>query len=99
MVNVSTVHGVIDLLSWQVDAAQCLDEFCGDGIVNDAPNEDCDDGNNDDGDGCSASCFLELDPSIPLVPHAGLILLATLMLGSSCLMLGRRHGSRTGASP
>ncbi len=38
--------------------AACLDEFCGDGTVNDAPNEECDDGNNDDGDGCSANCLV-----------------------------------------
>jgi len=31
--------------------------FCGDGIVD--PGEECDDGNNDDGDGCSATCTVE----------------------------------------
>ena len=31
--------------------------YCGDGIVQDT--EECDDGNNDDGDGCSANCTIE----------------------------------------
>jgi cysteine-rich repeat protein len=31
--------------------------FCGDGILD--PGEECDDGNNETGDGCSPSCFLE----------------------------------------
>lgn len=36
--------------------------LCGDGIVYDTPGalfEQCDDGNNDDGDGCSATCAVE----------------------------------------
>lgn len=32
--------------------------FCGDGVVN-QPTEQCDDGNNIDGDGCSAECLIE----------------------------------------
>lgn len=41
-------------------------EFCGDGIANAC--EECDDGNRDDGDGCSATCMDETpDPST----HAG----------------------------
>ena len=32
--------------------------FCGDGVI-DRAHETCDDGNTDDGDGCSASCSLE----------------------------------------
>jgi cysteine-rich repeat protein len=32
---------------------------CGDGIVDIAAGEQCDDGNNTSGDGCSASCRLE----------------------------------------
>jgi cysteine-rich repeat protein len=31
--------------------------FCGDGILD--PGEECDDGNNEDGDGCSSSCEVE----------------------------------------
>ena len=34
--------------------------FCGDGILD--PGESCDDGNNVDGDGCSATCALEVTP-------------------------------------
>ena len=40
-----------------------VDTFCGDGEVqepnDDGQNEECDDGNNDDGDGCSANCLLD----------------------------------------
>ncbi len=38
---------------------ECRDDctFCGDGIVD--PGEECDDGNNDDGDDCSATCTVE----------------------------------------
>ena len=39
-------------------SAQCVIEFCGDGLIN-LPKEQCDDGNNKDGDGCSAKCQLE----------------------------------------
>ncbi len=41
---------------------------CGDGIV-DAPIETCDDGNVDDGDGCSADCQSEPAPPIPEEPQ------------------------------
>ncbi len=36
----------------------CPEPSCGDLII-DSPDEECDDGNNIDGDGCSAGCFLE----------------------------------------
>ncbi|MCP4250575.1 MAG: DUF4215 domain-containing protein, partial [bacterium] len=38
----------------------CLTEpepFCGDGILD--RDEECDDGNNADGDGCSVDCLIE----------------------------------------
>lgn len=35
-----------------------VEDFCGDGFLD--PDEECDDGNNRNGDGCDASCFLEL---------------------------------------
>ncbi|MBN1274979.1 DUF4215 domain-containing protein [Candidatus Woesearchaeota archaeon] len=39
------------------DNGYCVDEYCGDGIVHEG--EECDDGNNVDGDGCSATCEIE----------------------------------------
>ncbi len=36
--------------------------FCGDGMVVDEIGEECDDGNNLDGDGCTADCLLETPP-------------------------------------
>ena len=35
---------------------------CGDGVID--SNEECDDGNSDDGDGCSSSCTQEDDPNV-----------------------------------
>jgi cysteine-rich repeat protein len=37
--------------------------YCGDGVVGN--DEQCDDGNNEDGDGCSADCVLEHEPQCP----------------------------------
>ena len=39
---------------------------CGDGLINE-PGEQCDDGNNDNGDGCAADCTAELPFAIRLV--------------------------------
>ena len=41
-------------IDWLVDAPICRAPFCGDGILDEV--EQCDDGNNEDGDGCSAVC-------------------------------------------
>lgn len=40
----------------------CSEPICGDGIVDDAFGEACDDGNLTDGDGCDASCQIEIEP-------------------------------------
>lgn len=48
-------HGIIHGAVWNEDAPFCIDGgVCGDGIK--ASWEQCDDGNNVDGDGCSSSC-------------------------------------------
>lgn len=39
--------------------ANCIDEYCGDNVINDGPLENCDDGNSTSGDGCSATCRVE----------------------------------------
>ena len=44
----------------QVCDWNCTPAMCGDGVSNAAAGEQCDDGNNTNGDGCSASCALEL---------------------------------------
>jgi cysteine-rich repeat protein len=36
-----------------------IENFCGDGIRQESEDEECDDGNNRNGDGCSSSCFVE----------------------------------------
>ena len=48
-----------------VGATLCCCLPCGNNIVD--PGEDCDDGNNVDGDGCSADCKIEVAPPPPAV--------------------------------
>ncbi len=47
----------VDLSAFATDIDS--DPYCGDGIVNDAPNEECDDGNTTSGDGCDSDCQSE----------------------------------------
>ena len=70
-----------------VRAARLLKD-CGDGIIDSG--EQCDDGNNDDGDGCPANCEREAPTGIPVLPSSALILLGVLLLESSFGILGRR---------
>ena len=43
-----------------IDIVSCVVPICGDGNID--PGEECDDGNNIDGDGCSANCLTEEEP-------------------------------------
>jgi len=59
--NVNTTDSC-DATNPSADLDGCVNTpiaFCGDGVINQAE-EQCDDGNNDDGDGCSASCEIEV---------------------------------------
>ncbi len=67
-------------------------QFCGDGLPD--AGEECDDGNNNNGDGCSSSCLPE-GPGIPVVPGPSLILFAVLLLGTTAWLLRRRLSFRT----
>jgi len=58
------VPGEIGLYSTTIAGRQCNSQclfgpYCGDGIMQSAHSEECDDGNNDDGDFCSALCLIE----------------------------------------
>ena len=44
---------------------------CGDGQLNQAAGESCDDGNLTDGDGCNRRCHIEADPPVPPEPLCG----------------------------
>ncbi|MEC7752305.1 MAG: DUF4215 domain-containing protein, partial [Myxococcota bacterium] len=44
---------------------------CGDGQLNEAAGEYCDDGNLTDGDGCNRRCHIEADPPVPPEPLCG----------------------------
>jgi cysteine-rich repeat protein len=59
---------------------------CGDGILD--PDEECDDGNNEDGDGCASDCTLE-EP-VPAVSYHGAIVLVLLLLAVTAVL---RRGS------
>jgi cysteine-rich repeat protein len=61
--------------------------FCGDGELNGPPDEEeCDDGNNIDGDGCAADCTVD-EVAIPAVSQHGAILLALLLLAAATSVL------------
>ena len=74
---------------------------CGNGAVRLA--EQCDDGNTDDGDGCSATCTVEagwectgepsvcVPASIPTVSEWGLIVMSLLVLTAGTLVYTRRR--------
>ncbi len=66
--------GGLELGGWNLDAL-CLvgvtataAAVCGDGVVSDG--EQCDDGNTEPGDGCSATCQTETDPTTGADPTA-----------------------------
>jgi len=52
-----TVESFASGVDFVVDDPECDSHFCGDGFVDE--DEECDDGNNEDGDGCSAVCEFE----------------------------------------
>jgi cysteine-rich repeat protein len=60
------------VVSWQVEAqpaSQPLQKIiCGDGVLD--AGEQCDDGNNQDGDACAADCLMVLQPEAPTLPPA-----------------------------
>jgi cysteine-rich repeat protein len=60
---------------------------CGDGILD--PGEECDDGNNVDGDGCAADCTIEQD--VPATSYRGMAVAALLLLVVSTAFLLRRR--------
>jgi len=62
--------------------------FCGDGILD--PGEECDDGNNVNGDGCDENCRIE--PVVPATSTWGLFALALMIpvLGTIALLRRRR---------
>jgi cysteine-rich repeat protein len=60
---------------------------CGNGNLDSG--EECDDGNNLDGDGCAADCILEAP--VPAVSPRGVIALVLLLLASSVIVFARRR--------
>jgi cysteine-rich repeat protein len=64
---------------------------CGDGIV-DGPGEECDDGNNTNFDGCSATCQTE-GPPVPALSPLATVILVLLLLTVTPLLLRRRFRS------
>jgi cysteine-rich repeat protein len=61
---------------------------CGNGELD--PGEECDDGNNEDGDGCASDCTL--DEPVPAVSYRGMLTLVVLLVTiSTAVMLRRRR--------
>jgi len=68
------------------DNTSCI--VCGNGVRQ--TGEQCDDGNNIDGDGCSADCRLEGVEIVPTVSTWGLLILAMLLLAAGKVYFGVR---------
>jgi cysteine-rich repeat protein len=76
------------LSNWCLLSGPPDDAVCGDGIVE--PFEDCDDGNNVDGDGCDSDCMLE-EP-VPAASNLALLVLVLLLLTiTAAVLLWRRR--------
>jgi len=69
------------------DVELTIEFVCGDGVLD--PLEECDDGNTENGDGCSALCMSEAP--VPSVPWWGLLLFGVLLGG--ILLVMRRRGT------
>ncbi len=68
----------------------CRDDctFCGDGLVQPDAGEECDDGNRQNGDGCSSTCLPE---GVPTLGEWGRLLLALALTAIGVLVLRRRQ--------
>jgi cysteine-rich repeat protein len=72
----------------------CTFVVCGDGVLNVLAGEACDDNNNENGDGCNASCVVE--GSVPAAGSYGLfLLLSGLLIGGTLVFRGGRAGIPT----
>lgn len=73
--------------------ADCTFVSCGDAHANTAAGEQCDDGNDNDGDACTNDC--QINPSvIPAASDWGLAVLSLLVLSAGTLVI-RRSGIRS----
>jgi cysteine-rich repeat protein len=72
------------------DPDTCPPGTCGNGVPD--PGEECDDGNNVNGDGCSAICQNEVT-YIPAVSEWGLLVMALLGLTVGTVLFGRRRAA------
>lgn len=59
-----------EILAYEVAFHSTTPNVCGNGVPEGAANEQCDDGNTVPGDGCSATCTLEINPTIVAYPGA-----------------------------
>eukprot|EP01063_Lacrimia_lanifica_P022660 TRINITY_DN30191_c0_g1_i1.p1 TRINITY_DN30191_c0_g1~~TRINITY_DN30191_c0_g1_i1.p1 ORF type:complete len:915 (+),score=146.89 TRINITY_DN30191_c0_g1_i1:97-2841(+) len=63
----STVNGTVYGADAASGVSECVRNVCGDGFLH--PTEQCDDGNDADGDGCDVEC--EIEPNHDCVPQGG----------------------------
>ena len=81
--------GVFDPTVLTCDPNPCPPGTCGNGVI-DPPDEECDDGNTEPGDGCNAICQIE-ETFIPAVSEWGLLVMALLGLTVGTVLFGRRR--------
>jgi cysteine-rich repeat protein len=65
---------------------------CGDGVV-DGPGEECDDGNNANGDGCDSTCQSEPAPPVPALSPLAVVVFVLLLVTLTPILLRRRSRS------
>lgn len=62
--------------------------YCGDGVIDDS--EDCDDGNNDNGDGCSATCEDEDNHDVPEFSSVGAVIAVLALVGVAVVAVKKK---------
>lgn len=70
----------------------CLNEFCGDGVLQAGLGETCDDGNTTSGDRCSDICQIEPPVFVPSASNGVLMMLAASLLLVGAFLLTRTSG-------
>lgn len=72
-----------------LDDLSLADPNCGNGILD--AGEECDDGNNVDGDGCAADCTIEQD--VPATTYRGMAVAVLLLLVAATAFLLQRRAT------
>jgi len=83
-------NGLCEIGTYQGDGTTCQDPgvcvSCGDGFV--TGNEQCDDGNTQDGDGCDGNCQIEIPPTTSTSTSTSTSTTSTTLPTGACCMAG-----------